>query len=137
MEPAAYTNSGRLFRTAELTRRVHTPTMPGPRSQEIPVDSNRRVFLFQVIAGGTVAAATGARAQQKVDPKDPQAAALGYVEDTTKADKKKFPKHANDQKCNGCQLYSAAASAKEGPCAIFGGKLVAAEGWCNSWVKKA
>jgi hypothetical protein len=102
------------------------------------VNTSRRIFLLQVVAGsGAVAAATQAQAQQKVDPKDPQATALGYVEDTTKADAKKFPKHANDQKCSGCQLYSGAASAKEGPCAVFGGKLVAADGWCNSWVKKA
>ena len=99
--------------------------------------SNRRVFLLQVIAGGTVAAATGAQAQQKLDPKDPQAAALGYVEDTTKADSKKFPKHANDQKCSGCQFYSGAASAKDGPCSVFAGKLVASDGWCASWMKKA
>ncbi len=100
--------------------------------------SNRRVFLLQVIAGsGAVVAAGGARAQQKLDPKDPQATALGYVDDTTQADGQKFPRHANDQKCAGCQLYSGAASTREGPCAVFGGKLVAANGWCNSWTKKA
>ncbi|WBY03143.1 high-potential iron-sulfur protein [Ramlibacter tataouinensis] len=83
-----------------------------------------------------MAVGSGAQAQQKLDPKDPQATALGYVEDTTQADSKKFPKHANDQKCDGCQLYSGAANAKEGPCALFGGKLVTANGWCSSWVKK-
>lgn len=102
------------------------------------MNTKRRVFLLQVLAGtGSIAAVGAAQAQQKVDPKDPQAMALGYVDDTTKADAKKFPKHANDQKCNGCQLYSAPATTKEGPCAVFGGKLVAAEGWCNSWIKKA
>ncbi|MBK0392206.1 high-potential iron-sulfur protein [Ramlibacter algicola] len=126
-----------MFRTAESTAWADPRQDACIEPKEIAVDSNRRVFLFQVIAGGAVAASNGAHAQQKVDPKDPQAAALGYVENTTQADKKKFPKHANDQKCNGCQLYSGAASAKEGPCAVFGGKLVAAEGWCNSWVKKA
>ena len=100
--------------------------------------TNRRVFLLQVIAGGSaIAAAGGAQAQQKLDPKDPQATALGYVEDTTKADSKKFPKHTNAQKCAVCQFYSGAAGAKDGPCAVFGGKLVSANGWCNSWVKKA
>lgn len=102
------------------------------------MNTNRRVFLLQVVAGtGALAAAGHAQAQQKLDPKDPQASALGYVEDTTKADAKKFPKHTNGQKCNGCQFYSGAASASEGPCAVFAGKLVAANGWCNSWVKKA
>jgi hypothetical protein len=98
----------------------------------------RRVFLLQLIAGtGAVASAGGAQAQQKLDPKSPQATALGYVEDTAHADAKKFPKHSNDQKCSGCQFYSGAGSAKDGPCAVFGGKLVAANGWCSSWVKKS
>ena len=102
------------------------------------MSTNRRVFLLQVIAGtGAVAGAGGAQAQQKLDPKDPQAVALGYVDDTTKADSKKFPKHSNDQDCAKCQFYSGAASAKQGPCAVFGGKLVSSKGWCNSWVKKS
>lgn len=102
------------------------------------MSTNRRVFILQVIAGtGAVAAAGGAQAQQKLDPKDPQAVALGYVDNTTQADGKKFPKHSNDQKCSGCQFYSGTGSAKQGPCAVFGGKLVSANGWCNSWVKKS
>jgi len=102
------------------------------------LSTKRRVFLLQVLAGaGAVAAVGGTHAQQKVDPKDPQAAALGYVDDTSTADSKKFPKHTSDQKCNGCQLYSGPADSKQGPCAVFGGKLVAANGWCNSWIKKA
>ena len=100
--------------------------------------TNRRAFLLQVIAGtGAASAGASAQAQQKVQPSDPQAAALGYVDDTTKADGKKFPKHSNSQKCSGCQFYSGAANSKEGPCAVFGSKLVSADGWCNSWVKKA
>jgi hypothetical protein len=102
------------------------------------LNTKRRIFLLHIVAGaGAVAAVDSAQAQQKVDPKDPQAAALGYVDDTTKADKKKFPKHTNDQLCKGCQFYTAPTAPKEGPCAIFGGKLVAANGWCNSWIKKA
>lgn len=102
------------------------------------MQSSRRVFLMQALAGtGAVTAMRTAQGQQKVDPKDPQAAALGYVDDTTKVDKARFPKHANEQRCGNCQLYSAGADSKEGPCAVFGGKLVAADGWCSAWVKKA
>lgn len=102
------------------------------------MSTNRRVFILQVIAGtGAVAAAGGAQAQQKLDPKDPQAVALGYVDNTTQADGKKFPKHSNDQKCSGCQFFSGTGGAKQGPCAVFGGKLVSSSGWCNSWVKKS
>ena len=99
---------------------------------------HRRVFLVQA-AACTVAIATGASAQAgpMVDEADPQAVALGYRNDTTKVDDKKFPKHALEQKCNSCQLYGGKATDATAPCAIVGGKRVAANGWCSAWVKKA
>ena len=80
--------------------------------------TSRRIFIAQMVAGGTAVVAIGARAQAApmVDEKDAQASALGYVADTTKADAKKFPKHANDQKCSNCQLYTGKAGDKSGPC---------------------
>ena len=33
--------------------------------------------------------------------------------------------------------FSGKAGAADGPCSIFGGKLVNAKGWCTAWVKKA
>ncbi len=99
--------------------------------------SNRRVFLLQVAAAGTALAATRAHAQPaRVDEKDPQAVALGYVHDTTKADKKKFPKHSNDQKCTNCALYQGKATDPWGGCPLFGTKQVAGPGWCSAWAKK-
>jgi hypothetical protein len=100
-------------------------------------NSTRRVFLMQVAAAGSVLAASQAQAQAKVDEKDPQAVALGYVHDTTKADKKKFPKHTNDQKCNNCALYQGKAADAWGGCPLFGVKQVAGPGWCSAWAKKA
>ena len=99
--------------------------------------SNRRVFLMQVAACGSVLGAGAVQAQAaKVDEKDPQAVALGYVADTTKADKKKFPKHANDQKCNNCALYQGKATDAAAGCPLFGTKQVAGAGWCSAWAKK-
>lgn len=100
--------------------------------------SSRRIFLAQVMAGGTVVVTLGARAQPApmLDEKDAQASALGYVTDTTKADSSKFPKHTKDQKCSHCQLYTGKAGDKSGPCPVFAGKQVAADGWCSAWVKK-
>ena len=99
---------------------------------------NRRIFLMQVAACGSTLAATRAQAQaSKVDEKDPQAAALAYVADTTKADRKKFPKHANDQKCNNCALFQGKVGDASGGCPLFGTKHVAAGGWCSAWAKKA
>ena len=101
-------------------------------------NSNRRVFLMQVAACGSALAAAGAHAQAAmVDEKDPQAVALGYVADTAKADAKKFPKHAKDQKCSNCALFQGKAGDAAGGCPLFGTKQVAAAGWCSAWAKKA
>lgn len=100
--------------------------------------SSRRVFLMQVAVGATAAAAASvAQAQAKVDPKDAQAVALGYVEDTAKADKAKYPKHTPDQKCSNCQLFQGKPTDAAAACGVFGGKQVAGKGWCSAWVKKA
>ncbi len=99
--------------------------------------TNRRVFLMQVAATGSVLAAGAAQAQaSKVDEKDPQAVSLGYVADTAKADAKKFPKHTKDQKCNNCALYQGKATDAAGGCPLFGTKQVAGAGWCSAWAKK-
>ena len=100
-------------------------------------NSNRRVFMMQVAVGSTAVMASAAMAQAMVDPKDPQAAALGYVADTTKVDAKKYPKHAAAQKCSNCQLYVGKATDASGGCSLFAGKKVAGNGWCSAWVKKA
>ena len=49
--------------------------------------TSRRVFIAQVVAGGSAVVTLGARAQAApmVGEKDAQASALGYVADTTKA----------------------------------------------------
>ena len=100
--------------------------------------TNRRVFLMQVAACGSVLTVAGAQAQAvKLDEKDPQAVALGYVADSAKADNKKFPKHAVDQKCNNCSLYQGKPTDAWGGCPLFGTKQVAGPGWCSAWVKKA
>ena len=97
--------------------------------------ASRRVFLMTAAAGG--AALTGAaRAQAKVDEKDPQAQGVGYVADATKADSKKFPKYAAGQVCSNCALYQGKASDAWGGCPLFGTKQVAGGGWCSAWAKK-
>ena len=99
--------------------------------------TNRRTFMMQVAACGSLLGATQAMAQAKLDPKDPMAIALGYVEDTTKADQKKYPNHKPDQKCNNCALYQGKATDKMALCPAVGNKNVVAAGWCSAWAKKA
>ena len=99
--------------------------------------TNRRVFLMQAAACGSVLVAARAEAQAaKLDEKDPQAVALGYVADTTKADTKKYPKHDKAQKCNNCALYQGKATDAAAGCPLFAGKQVAGGGWCSAWAKK-
>ena len=99
------------------------------------MSTTRRIFLISVSAA-TAGVSLGARAQAMVDEKDPQAVALGYVADATKADAKKFPKYAAGQMCSNCALYQGKPSDAAGPCPLFAGKQVSAKGWCSAWAKK-
>ena len=99
------------------------------------MSTTRRVFLMTVSAGAA-GFTLGAHAQVKVDEKDPQAAALGYVPDATKADAKKFPKYASGQMCGNCALYQGKPSDAAGGCPLFAGKQVAPKGGCRAWAKK-
>jgi hypothetical protein len=99
------------------------------------MNNTRRTFLLTVAASGA-ALSTAAQAQAKLDEKDPQAVGLGYVADTTKADTKKYPKHAASQNCGNCALYQGKAGDAAGGCPLFAGKQVAAKGWCSAWAKK-
>ncbi|MGB5065295.1 MAG: high-potential iron-sulfur protein [Candidatus Competibacter sp.] len=74
-----------------------------------------------------------ARAADMVSETDPQAAALGYMADAAKSDKRKDATAS----CSNCGLYTGKAGEESGPCAIFQGKLVHANGWCTAWTKKA
>ena len=102
--------------------------------------SNRRTFMFQAVATGLVLGASRAQAQgagANVAESDPQAVALGYKQDTTKVDAKKYPNHAASQECANCQLFQGKPKDPAGPCPLFAGKQVAATGWCSAWNKKA
>ena len=67
---------------------------------------------------------------------DPVAKSLGYVEDTTKADKTKYPQHKDDQVCSGCALAPVAREGDHIACTMFQNKLVTKKGWCAVYAKK-
>ncbi len=99
--------------------------------------TSRRTFIH-LVPISAIAMLTARQAYAAdVDPKDPQAVALGYVADATKADKAKFPKYAAGQDCANCALYQGKPGDASGPCPLFAGKTVAAKGWCSAWAKKA
>jgi hypothetical protein len=102
-------------------------------------DNSRRRFI-KLTAIGLAAApfanallSEAARAADMVSESDPQATALGYKADATKAEKRTDAAAL----CSNCGLYTGKEGEASGPCAIFQGKLVAANGWCTAWVKKA
>jgi hypothetical protein len=102
--------------------------------------TTRRAFieLLPLVGVGALAGrVVDAADAPKVSETEPQAVALGYVLDASKADKVKFPKYAPGQKCAICQFYQAAPTAPWAPCTIFGGKQVAANAWCSAYVKRA
>ncbi len=67
---------------------------------------------------------------------DAVAQSLGYREDAAKVDASKFAKYAPGQGCANCVFYQGKGSDPSGPCPLFGGKLVKAQGWCNSYTRK-
>ena len=101
--------------------------------------TSRRQFIQIVpVAGAALLTGRAALAQPAmVSEKDPQAVALGYVADATKADKAKYKNYAPGQTCANCALYQGKAGDASGPCPLFAGKHVAAKGWCSAWAKKA
>lgn len=101
--------------------------------------TSRRTFITILPAAGALFTAGLARAQSKamVSEQDPQALALGYVADASKADKAKYKQYAAGQHCGSCALFQGVASATDGACPIFAGKHVSAKGWCSAYSKKS
>lgn len=99
------------------------------------MSTTRRIFMM-TLSAGAAAFSLDALAQAMVDEKDPQAAALGYVAEATRADTKKFPKYAAGQMCSNCVLYQGKATDANAACPLFAGKQVSGKGWCSAWAKK-
>jgi hypothetical protein len=103
--------------------------------------SRRKVlkgFALLVGAAGALRAAPESRAADLVhlSPTDPAAVALGYHESVKTVNPKDFPTFQPGQSCSNCLQLQGAAGEAWRPCALFPGKLVAADGWCKVWVKK-
>ena len=59
------------------------------------------------------------------------------MSDAARINKAKYPSYAAGQVCANCQFFQGKAGDAMAPCAVFGGKRVAAKGWSSAWVKKA
>ena len=97
---------------------------------------NRRRFVklsTGVVAGIPLLASRVGSAQDELvelTEDDPTAQALGYKTNVAEVDLEAFP-NAAGQNCANCALYTGVEGEALGPCGIFPGKLVHAEGWCS------
>jgi hypothetical protein len=99
----------------------------------------RRAVIVKALLGAAGLGSAGpmlrARAQsgEKMNPSDPLAQSVKYVEDATRApaDLRK-----PDSFCNNCQFYQGDQASDSAPCTTFMGKLVPAQAWCSTWVMK-
>jgi hypothetical protein len=77
-----------------------------------------------------------AKALPHVAENDPTATALGYRNDATKVDKKKFANWQAGKDCDDCAQFEGKKGETWGPCKIFPGKAVNAHGWCTAFQQK-
>jgi hypothetical protein len=104
---------------------------------------SRRDALKQVVLllGAAAAVRPGQSAHAAelphLDPSDPTAKALNYTDNAKGVDVKALPMYKPGSACNNCMQYSGAAGQPFGPCSIFAGKAVNANGWCQVYVKRA
>jgi hypothetical protein len=100
-----------------------------------PTRTSRREFVTRsavsLITLPLIAEVAGAAEQVSLD--DPTAKAIGYVHEAGASDKRTD----TTQFCHNCQLYTGPEGDEWGPCQLFPGKVVNANGWCTAWVKKA
>lgn len=70
---------------------------------------------------------------KRLDVKDPTAVALGYVENASQVDLKKYPAYAQGSNCENCLQLQGSPGNNYRPCSLFPGKLVSVSGWCKGW----
>ena len=101
--------------------------------------TSRRHFLLTAVPAASLMLAAAGRATAQavhIDEADPVAVSLGYRNDATKVDIKKFPAYVAGRHCATCQLFQGAPNDAWAACAVMGGKQVNAKGWCSAWVQK-
>ena len=102
--------------------------------------TTRRQFIFTTIPSTAIllGIANIASAQAvHLEESDPIATALGYKNDASKIDAKKYPNKVANSNCAGCQLFQGKSTDAWAVCGAVGGKQVNAKGWCSAWNKKA
>jgi High potential iron-sulfur protein len=99
--------------------------------------NQRRIFIAAVVTGGTGLVCGNATAStvKRVEESEPKAASLGYKHDSNQVDKKRFPKHKAGERCSNCTAWLGTAKDAWAECDLMADRMVAAPGWCSSYVK--
>jgi len=104
--------------------------------------SRRAMVKSGLIAGALVPAIglignrAGAAALPPLDPSDPTAKALSFVNDASKVNAAANPTFKPTQKCANCAQYQGKPGDASAGCNIFAGHSVPAGGWCKVWAQK-
>jgi hypothetical protein len=113
---------------------IHTPR--AGICMTTPVHSRRRFIVYAALAAVAVplvmrtSGEARSAALVKLPLDNPQAKALGYVDDASTT---KNPAYKSGSTCASCQFFTAAT----GACTLFAGFSVSPKGWCSAWSKKA
>jgi hypothetical protein len=127
-----------LIKLIRVNIKPETSAEPINRLRSIPMTTRRQFFRSSIPAVLLLSSARLALAEPaKLEESDATATALGYKHDATKVDSKKSPTYMAGRACGNCQLYQGKPGDAWGVCAVMGGKLVNAKGWCSAWAKKA
>jgi hypothetical protein len=104
--------------------------------------SRRAIVKSGLIVGALLPAAellsrnAAAAALPPLDPSDPTAKALGFVNDGAKVDAKAYPTYKPAQKCGTCAQFQGKPTDATAACTIFAGKSVPQAGWCQVWAQR-
>jgi High potential iron-sulfur protein len=98
----------------------------------------RRTLVKNLSMAAVATALLRPRQSQAAEPphlevKDPAAQKLGYVENASQIDLKKYPAYVKGSSCENCLLLQGTTGAHYRPCSLFPGKLVSIDGWCSGW----
>lgn len=108
------------------------------RSTLVAAAVTRRALLKNLSMAAAAGVLLAPRQSQAAEPphldvKDSAAMKLGYVENASQVDVKKYPAYVKGSNCENCLLLQGAAGAHYRPCNLFPDKLVSASGWCSGW----
>ena len=109
-----------------------------PKTAEHMLRATRRRFVKMAVFASVSLplamrmASHDALAAEKLSEDDPTAVSLGYKHDAARTTHQAYVAGRN---CAGCTFFQG-KDAPEGPCPVFGGKLVNANGWCASWLQR-